>query len=240
MPQVTGYHRPASIEDALATLSAPGTRKVILAGGTSVNAGLDRDPIEVVDLQALGLGGIAADGDRLRIGATTTLHDIATDDATPEVLAELAVREAPSTLRAVGTVAGLVVEGDPESELLAGLLVHGATVTTVDGDGSTDRDLADVLAVVPGGIITAITIDTGGTSAAARAARTPGDRPIVAAVARNDGNAVRLALCGVASTPVLIEDVAAIDPPGDFRGSPPYRKHLAAVLAGRVLAEVGA
>ncbi len=88
-------------------------------------------------------------------------------------------------------------------------------------------------------IIARVDLSVDGRIATARTARTPGDRPIVAAVARNDGSATRVAVCGVAATPVLVDDVDAIDPPGDFRGSASYRKHLASVLIRRVRAEVG-
>ncbi|HKZ24904.1 MAG TPA: FAD binding domain-containing protein [Acidimicrobiia bacterium] len=240
MSHVVGYHRPASVEEALAALAAPGTPKLIIAGGTTVNADPNPDPVEVVDLQALRLGGIGTDGDRLRVGATTTLESLATDERTPTMLAKLTRREAPSTLRAMGTIGGLVVVADPESELLAGLLVHEATVTIVDSSGSTDHDLAAVLANGPGaGIITAVTFDRTGTTASARTGRTPADRPIVAAVARKktDGT-VLTALCGVAGTPVLVDDPGGLEPPGDFRGSPTYRRHIAQVLAGRVRKQV--
>jgi CO/xanthine dehydrogenase FAD-binding subunit len=240
MAHVIGYHRPTSIEEALAALTAPGTPKLVIAGGTAVNADPIPDLVEVVDLQALGLGGVDLDGDRLRVGATTTLESLATDERTPAILAQLTRREAPSTLRAMGTIGGLVVGADPESELLAGLLVHEATVTIVDLSGSTDHDLAAVLADGPGaGIITAVTFDRTGTTAAARTGRTPGDRPIVAAVARKkpDGT-VLTALCGVAGTPVLVDDPGSLEPPGDFRGSTSYRHHIAQVLTGRVRKQV--
>lgn len=227
--------------EALTTLAAPGTPKVVLAGGTVINADQGFDPIEVVDLQALGLDGITEEGDRLRIGATTTLQAMAYDERVPEALVALALREAPSTLRTLGTIGGLVAHRDADSELLAGLLVYGATVTIIDDGGSIDHDLSDVVASGPGsGIIAAVSIETGGTTASAGTGRTPQDRPIVAAVARRaaDGS-VRLALCGVSSTPVLVEDVSSLDPPGDFRGSAQYRLHLASILAARVTGEIG-
>jgi carbon-monoxide dehydrogenase medium subunit/putative selenate reductase FAD-binding subunit len=50
-----------------------------------------------------------------------------------------------------------------------------------------------------------------------------------------------LALCGVAPTPVLVDPdniKGVINPPGDFRGSAEYRRHMAAILAQRVIDEV--
>jgi CO/xanthine dehydrogenase FAD-binding subunit len=45
----------------------------------------------------------------------------------------------------------------------------------------------------------------------------------------------RLALAGVASTPVLAEETDELDPPGDFRGSGEYRRALAGVLVSRAI-----
>jgi CO/xanthine dehydrogenase FAD-binding subunit len=48
-------------------------------------------------------------------------------------------------------------------------------------------------------------------------------------------------MTGVAVTPVLVDrdDLGSLQPPGDFRGSPDYRRQLAGVLTGRVLARLG-
>lgn len=239
MAKVTAYHRPESMADALALLGdAP--RRVVLAGGTIVNADRGAEPIEVVDLQALGLSGITERDDRLAVGAMTTLQDVAGDERVPGVLRTLARRELPSTLRVSGTIGGLVASRDPESELLAGLLAYEAAVGIEADGGAATRPLGDVLEEgVGAGIITSITLETGGVAAAARTGRTPADVGIVAAVGRRapDG-AVRLAMSGVADTPVVVTDVDALAPPGDFRGSTAYRRHLAGVLAARVLEEL--
>ena len=240
MAHVIGYHRPSSLDEAWSLLTAPGTKRVILGGGTTVNAATDPDPVEVVDLQALGINTIDTADGRVVVGATATLADFAASNHVPGPLAELARREAPNTLRAVATVGGLLAVGDPESELLAGLLVHDASVAILDAEGTRDRTLSDVLGLgLGGGIITGLTFDPTGATAATGIGRTPGDRPIVAAVARKtESGEVRVAMCGVAMTPVLIEAVADLDPPADFRGSSGYRRHLAETLLERVRKEV--
>jgi carbon-monoxide dehydrogenase medium subunit/putative selenate reductase FAD-binding subunit len=45
----------------------------------------------------------------------------------------------------------------------------------------------------------------------------------------------RLALAGVAATPVLVDGADRLDPPADFRGSSEYRRALAAILMARAL-----
>ena len=238
---VTAYERPTTLEEAFACL---GSRDAtLIGGGTKVNSGGGFDPTVIVDLQALGLGGIEAAAEGfLDIGATATLQQVSDDIRVPEIVREAARREQPSTLRRMATVGGCVATGDPESELLATLLVHDAVVNVADPAGWSRVELRALLAALPlraGRILTAVTIETTGTSSVARVGRTPADRPIVSAAARRtlDGER-RLALTGVAATPVLVTSVHALDPPGDFRGSPGYRRQLAATLSARALEAV--
>jgi CO/xanthine dehydrogenase FAD-binding subunit len=242
---VVAYHRPTSLEEALVLLARPGT--AVRAGGRPPGVEAPGATVELVDLQALGLHGIEElPAGRLRLGGQATLEAIAGDERVPALLRLLAQREEPSSLRTLTTVAAVVAGADPESELLAGLLAHDAEVDLARPEGVTTAPLASVLdpARRSGAeVLLALTVDRTGRSAVSRTGRTPADRSIVAAVARRpDGGAVRLALTGVAPTPVLLDGVAALDalaPPGDFRGTAPYRAHLARVHAARVLEEVG-
>jgi CO/xanthine dehydrogenase FAD-binding subunit len=241
MATITAYWRPTSVREAFELLD--GRRAAVLGGGTKLVPALRETPgppVEVVDLQALPLRGIERrPDDALVMGATATLQDLVDSEHVPEVVREAARREEPSTLRTLATVGGCVATGDAESELLATLLAHEAVVHLQHQTGAEDVALETVLGRLPvgsGTIITALTIRTSGRSAATRTARTPADRAIVAAVARRAGNTCRMALTGVAPTPVLVElDLAQLEPPGDFRGSPEYRRRLAAVLLVRAV-----
>lgn len=238
---VAGYERPATVDEALALLARPGT--VALGGGTTLNAAGGGERVVLVDLQALGLDRIERAPDGLvSLGGSVTLQELVEDGDLPAAVREAARRELPSTLRTAATVGGCVAGGDPESELLAVLLVHDARVDGVGRDGVETLPL-DVLlddpALLAGRIVTGVTIDVSGVSAVERTARTPADRAIVAAAARRTpAGEQRLALTGVASRPVLVASVDELDPPGDFRGSSEYRSALAAVLARRALEAV--
>ena len=240
MPSVLAYHRPGSLEEASTLLAGP--NRTVIGGGTVVvpRARMERgDGVEVVDLQALGLDSIEVDGDRLVIGAMVTLGQLAQDDRVPELLRELARRELPSALRTQATVGGTVGQADWESVLLAGLLVHDAEVRHHAGAATPlDRRLG---ASATTEIITEVSVAVSGAGTIAATGRTPADTPIVAAVARDTEAEVRLALTGVAATPVLVDStapVAGLTPPADFRGSSGYRAHLADVLARRAVGEV--
>lgn len=222
-------------------LQRPGA--VVLAGGTQLNGRRTGETVEVVDLQLLDLGGIVPQtGDSLRIGAMTTLQQLVDSEHAPEVVREAARREQPSTLRAQATVGGCIATGHAESELLAALLVHEAVVHLASRVAAETVPLEELLAdlpIGPGRVVTAVTIHTAGAAAAVRTARTPADRAIVAAFARATDGGRRIALTGVAPTPILVQAEADLDPTGDFRGSSDYRRALAHVLLARAVEEIG-
>jgi CO/xanthine dehydrogenase FAD-binding subunit len=229
------YHRPTTLDEALTLLGRPDT--VVLGGGTTL-VPATRATV-VVDLQALGLDDITLDGERAVIGAMVRLADLADADLAPALLRDLARREAPSTIRNVATVGGTVASGDPESELLAGLLVHDAVVHLAGPERT--MALGDYLAERPGGLITAVSVATAGRGVSTRTGRTPADRPIVMVAARRAGDGtVLVAATGVAATPVLIDQGSDLEPPPDFRGGADYRRHLAATLTARAVAGLDA
>ncbi len=233
--QIETYHRPSSLEEALVLLGEGDG--AILAGGTSLVA--SGTAATVVDLQDVGLDAITLEGDRVWIGAMARLRSLVESDLVPALLRDLARREAPNTIRNAATIGGTVATRDPASELVAGLLVHGAELTLVAPGSARSLPLHEYLEDHPFGVITQVSVEIGGSATAARTGRTPADRSIVAAVARrSDDGAVRLAMTGVAATPLLVDpvDIDELVPPGDYRGSTEYRGHLARVLAARAVA----
>jgi xanthine dehydrogenase YagS FAD-binding subunit len=103
------YARPASVDEALELLTRDGA--AVLAGGTDLAGQIDRsirEPTLLVDLQDAGLGGIVADGAGIRIGATTTLAELALAQlvAPYAVVTTAAVLAASALLRNQGTVGG--------------------------------------------------------------------------------------------------------------------------------------
>jgi CO/xanthine dehydrogenase FAD-binding subunit len=238
MKRISAYSRPGTIGEAFALLDGPGA--VLIGGGTKLNGRMSSEPMSVVDLQLVGLHGIdGLDTGSLSIGAATTLQELVDSEDVPAIIREAAQRELPSTLRAQSTLGGTIVSADWESELLATLLVHDAVVFLARPEATEKVGLDVLLAQLPlasHDIVTAVAIDTGGTASVARTARTSADKPIVVAVARvgADGRR-RLALAGVARSPVLVEEADELDPPGDFRGSGEYRRALAGVLVSRAI-----
>jgi CO/xanthine dehydrogenase FAD-binding subunit len=244
MPTLKAYHRPATVAEALQLLARPDVNTAIISGGTHLVVNLSDMIEEVVDLQATGLNEISYTGQGMIIGATVTLQSLVDDSQAPPLLREMAKREGPNTLRQAATLGGLVASPHKESELLAALLLFEAEIEIQSTGGRKTIPLPQFLRDIPTalgrGLVSTITLSTLGQTAADRVARTPADRPIVAVLARRGpDNQVRLALCGVAATPILLDsntDIkAAINPPSDFRGSREYRRQMAATLARRVL-----
>jgi putative selenate reductase FAD-binding subunit len=237
---ITKYYRPPTLDVALTLAARPDA--VIVGGGTTVSADPDLSPVVAIDLQALELSGIELSGDTVRIGATTRLQEVVDSDLVPDVLRDLAHRDAPNTIRNAATIGGTIGTADPGSQLLTGLLAFGATVAVTRAGSTTGHTLNEILddpGLLDGAIITSVTAPSNGTAASARTARTPMDQPIVMAIARRDSKgAVVLAMAGVAGRPVTVDPdrIGDLGPPSDFRGSSVYRTHLASVLAGRVLA----
>jgi CO/xanthine dehydrogenase FAD-binding subunit len=247
MPQLKAYHRPASVDEVLELLSRSGVNSVVMGGGTYLTARLPDIVEEIVDLQAVdGLDKVSYTGQRLILGAMVRLQTIVDDERAPALLRQAAQREGPNTLRNAATVGGAVVSPDRKSELLAALLVFEAEVQVQSTGDSKNIPLANFLRDVPtalgGGLVTSVSLASMGKTASARVARTPADKPIVAALARlGDDGQVRLALCGVDNVPVLIapDNVkAGVSPSRDFCGSREYRRQMAATLARRVTREL--
>ena len=109
-----GYARPASAAEAYELLAKPGALPMF--GGTDLMGQIDRaivTPDLLVDMQAIGLDSLSADGDGLRIGAGVTLSELARSEvvAPYAAVATAASLAASPLLRNVGTVGGNLCQG---------------------------------------------------------------------------------------------------------------------------------
>ena len=83
-----------------------------------------------------------------------------------------------------------------------------------------------------------IDIETYGEFILEATGRTPADTPIVSVAVRRCSDGDRMAVTGVAPTPVLVDPenpTVSLQPPSDFRGDSEYRMHLVKILASRAL-----
>ncbi len=246
MALLNEYHRPTTLPAALALLQRRDRRLLPLAGGSKLIGLLEtralKDVDGVVDLAGLGLDTLTVHDGALHIGATVTLARLVEHPAAGSLadglLRRAAQGEGPVNLRNVATVCGVIAAAEADSEVYAALLALDARVTVHDLAGATTMLLAQVPSKRGAltGLVTVVHVPlTAVRGGHARVARTPADRPIVAALAASGPVGTRVALCGVAARPVLAN--APLDPPADFKGSADYRRAMAEVVTQRALAE---
>ena len=259
-----GYARPASVDEAVRLLAEHDGARPLAGGQTIVNVMKARaaSPDVLVDLADLeDLRAIAKTGDgALELGAMATYSQVVTSPDVKDVrpmLAEVAAQIADVQVRNRGTVGGNICSNDPTNHLPPVMVAAGATMTIAGRDGEREVSAEEfflgvyMTAVGPGELLTKVTLPARDGAGDGFAAITIGadGTCIVNAAATVSGGEARVALGCVSATPVLLtaaaEDeavreavgAAAIEPPSDVHGSADYRRHLAAVVAARAVAD---
>jgi probable selenate reductase FAD-binding subunit len=240
---ITTYHRPQTMDEALALLNQPNT--LPLGGGTLLSHPTT-DPVAVVDLQALGLDSLHASGNELQVGATCTLQALYESEHCPAALKTALKLEAPLNIRNSATVAGTLVASDGRSPFVTSLLAMDAKVTVVSNQKSV-VSVGEYLLTKPKGLITQISIPLNVKFAFEYVSKTPLDKPMVSAsVAQWNSGRTRLVLGGYGRTPLLAMDGTEADgiesaarnayhEAQDEWASAEYRMDVAATLAKRCL-----
>ena len=230
-PVQFAYHRPASLDEALALMERYGPDGRILAGGQSLVPALNMRlaaPAALIDINRLPeLDGISLEPEGLVIGALAR-HEAVEASALVARHAPLIAQAMPHVghraIRTRGTVGGSVALADPAAELPACLVALDAIVHVAGRSGRRDipaqRFFRGIYTtdLAPGEIVTAVVvppIGPGWRSRFTELARRHGDFALVglAAHCRVEGGAikeVRLALCGVGATPVRASRAEAV------------------------------
>ena len=133
-PGVFAYHRPNTVEEALALLGRFGDDGKVLAGGHSLVPVMKlrlAEPAHLIDINAIGsLRGIREEGDVIVIGAGTTQADVMNSDLLLEkcrILPEAAAQIADPQVRNCGTIGGNCANGDPGNDDPAIMMVLDAS-----------------------------------------------------------------------------------------------------------------
>jgi carbon-monoxide dehydrogenase medium subunit len=143
-----GFHRATDLEDALAAISEEGA--MLVAGATSVGVLLKNRLIEPERLVWIGalseLGEITLDDEgALHLGATATIRELHRSPlvaAHAPVLATAARNIGNPRVRAIATVGGAIVHGDPRQDLPPVLLALRATAVAQRSGSRREIDLA--------------------------------------------------------------------------------------------------
>ena len=258
------YHRPRSLDEAVAALGASGDAKLLAGGQTLLPAMKLRlaSPSDLVDLGALRdhLSGIERHGDAVVIGAMTRHGEVATSDvvkAAIPALAGVAAIVGDPAVRSRGTRGGSRAHTGPAAAYAAAALALGATIVTNKREIAADDYFLGLFetALEEGEVITEISWPIP-DKAGYEKFRNPASRYAMVGVfvaKRRDGE-VRVTVTGAGASGVFraaafeqalaedfsehaIADVKATAEGlnSDIHAGADYRAHLIGVMARRAL-----
>lgn len=231
IPGSFAYHRPKSVQEAVALLADLGDDARPLAGGHSIIPLMKlrvAAPSDLIDLGAIGeLKGIREESGEIVVGAMTTQHAVIGSDllgAKLPILRETALLIADPQVRYMGTLGGNAANGDPGNDMPAVMMALGATYALVGKGGErrvAARDFYHGLydtGLRPGEILSAIRIPVppAGTGMAyEKLKRKVGDYATAAAavvLAMQGGRvtACSIGLTNVADRPLFAAEAARI------------------------------
>jgi aerobic carbon-monoxide dehydrogenase medium subunit len=226
IPAAFDYHRPTSLDEAVALLAEHGDEGRLLAGGHSLIPMMKlrlANPSHLIDLRGIaGLAGIEEADGAIRIGAMTTQAEIIGSELLAKkipILGETALQIADPQVRCCGTLGGNVANGDPGNDMPAVMMALGASFLVQGPSGERQiaaRDYyrsAFTTALAEDEVLRAIRIPVppaGHGSAYAKMKRKVGDYATAAAAAVlvMDGGScrdARIALTNLADVPLFAE-----------------------------------
>ena len=242
------YHAPSTIDEACSLLVSLEDAKV-LAGGQSLvpllNFRLAR-PAHLVDINRIGgLDRIYERDGGVAVSALARQAEVEDSELVAGVCPLLrdAVRlVAHRVIRNRGTVCGSLAHADPAAELPAVLLALGGHVVARSARGSRVIVAADLFtgvfetSIAPYELIVEAFFPASPMPSSIREeSRRHGDFALAGAVRAGD----RLALFGVAATPVLADPgdpVHGLQPSGDLEATAEFRLHLVRALVDEAFA----
>lgn len=231
---ILAYHRPDTIEKALALLLHKDPLTLPLGGGRILSRpeGLRATPLlpegqsfSVVDIQDLHMDRIEYATQRVVVGGATRLRDLLTSlESTAPLyygyeLAAMIRHEFNPNLAAAATAAGALVTATGQSTYAACLMALDATCDLSDAFGRQIALVSDLLGLrkeyLRHRLITHISLPMAPIMACEFIARSPADKPLVlAAVAQWSTGRTRVVVGGWGTEPLLAMDSGDIDDAG--------------------------
>jgi CO/xanthine dehydrogenase FAD-binding subunit len=260
----TNYHRASSVADAVKLQSSSGEAKYLSGGMTLIPTMKQRlaAPPELVDLRHVAeMKGIAVSGNRVRIGAGTTHHEVSTSaelKAVCPAICHLAALIGDPHVRHMGTIGGSIANNDPAADYPSAMLGLNATIITNAREIPADDFFLGLFetALEDGELVVAVTFDAPAKAGYSKFAN-PASRFAMTGVfvAKAADGSVRVAVTGAGSNGVFrhagLEKalaanwsadaasgvmVDASDLLADIHGSAEYRANLVKVMAKRAVA----
>lgn len=263
IPAAFEYARASSVDEASKLLKKYGEDAKVLAGGHSLIPLMRlrlAQPKALVDINGIKeLDHIKADGSKLRIGALTRHYTIQHSAVVQEklpILAEVAGEIGDNQVRNMGTMGGVVAHADSAGDYPTLALMLDAEIVT-NRRTIAAKDFFQDLFTTPlaeDEIVTEVVFPTAnGPHKYIKFRRRLFDWAIVGAAAQKINGDWRIGLTNVGATPVRAKAVEealkkgakpeeaaehasdGLNPSGDLRASPEYKKHLARVLTKRAI-----
>lgn len=263
IPAAFEYVRASSVDEASKLLKKYGEDAKALAGGHSLIPLMRlrlAQPTALVDITGIKeLDYIKPDGSKLRIGAltrhVTIEHSAVVKDKLP-ILAEVAGEVGDNQVRNMGTIGGVVAHADAAGDYPTIALMLDAEIVTNHRTIAAKDFFKDLFTtpLAADEIVTEIVFPVAnGPHKYIKFRRRLFDWAIVGAAAQKINGDWRIGLTNVGPTPVRAkavedalkkgakpEDAAqhasdGLNPSGDLRASPEYKKHLARVLTKRAI-----
>jgi aerobic carbon-monoxide dehydrogenase medium subunit len=256
------YHRPGSLQDAVAKLKGNDDAEVV-AGGMTLIPTMKQRLAQVEDLVDIGgieeLKGLFVDrGGSVVVKALTTHAEVAGSSdvkSTIPALAHLAAHIGDPQVRNRGTIGGSIANNDPAADYPAAVLGLGATVKTDRREIAGDDFFTGMFetALEEGEIITEVRFPKPEQAGYAKFPNPASRYAIVGVMVAKTGSEVRVAVTGAGPcvfrskeleqalsgsfSPDAVDGVTiqADDLNNDIHASADYRKHLIKVMAKRAV-----
>ena len=263
IPAAFEYAKASSVDEAVKLLDRLGEDAKVLAGGHSLIPLMRlrlAQPKALVDINGIkGLDHIEVKGSKLHVGALARHVQIHTSQTVKEslpILAEVAAEVGDNQVRNMGTMGGVIAHGDAAGDSPTLALMLDADIVTNKRTIPARDFFKDIFttALAANEIVTEVVFPVAnGPHKYIKFRRRLFDWAIVGAAAQKVDGHWRVGLTNVGPTPVrakAVEDALAkgakpeeaaqhasdgLNPAGDLRASPEYKKHLARVLTKRAI-----
>jgi carbon-monoxide dehydrogenase medium subunit len=267
IPAAFEYTKASSVDEAVKALDSYGEDAKVLAGGHSLIPLMRlrlSQPKALVDINNIkGLDHIEVKDGKLRVGALARHMSIHSSSVVKEnlpLLAEVANEVGDNQVRVLGTMGGVIAHADAAGDYPTLALMLDADIVTNKRTIAARDFFKDIFttSLAPNEIITEVVFPVAnGPHKYIKFRRRLFDWAIVGAAAQKTDGQWRIGLTNVGPTPVrakAVEEALAqgakaeeaaqhasdgLNPSGDLRASPDYKKHLARVLTKRAIEQAG-
>jgi carbon-monoxide dehydrogenase medium subunit len=250
LPARFEYHRPETLDEAMALLDQYGEEAKILAGGMSFIPLMKlrfASPGHLVDINRIpGLSGISEEAGWLHVGAVARHNEIAASDlvkARYPAMAAAAPQIADPIVRNLGTIGGSLAHADPSGDWGSVMLALGGSVVARSSSGERVIAVDDLLqstfttTLAPNEVITKVRVPVPAPSSGGaylKLERKVGDFATVGVAVHFALDNGHVSSAGIALTSVGSRNVKATDAEASLSGVEPTEAAFAE--AGRLAA----